>query len=122
MNLKLKNIVVKSVIVGLVAMPFLAFAAAPTTVDAVLNLVKQVVNIAAYLFFIVAALFIILAAFTYLTAAGDEEKVKKAKQELTYAVVAIVIAALAFAIPAILGTFVGISVPTTLPTGTNPAF
>ena len=43
-------------------------------------------------FYIIASIFILFAAFQYLTAAGDEEKVKKAKNMLIYAVIAIAIA------------------------------
>ncbi len=42
-----------------------------------------------------AVVFILIAAFNYLTAAGDEEKLKKAKGYLTYAVIAVAVAILA---------------------------
>jgi hypothetical protein len=44
---------------------------------------------------ILAVIFIILAAFSYLTAGGEEEKVKSAHQKIIYAVVAIAVAFLA---------------------------
>jgi len=47
------------------------------------------------IFFIIAAIVIIFAAFNYLTAGGEEEKIKKAKQQLIYAIVAIAIALVA---------------------------
>lgn len=42
-----------------------------------------------------AAVFIMYAAFLYLTAAGDEEKLKQAKNIIVYAIVAIVVGVLA---------------------------
>ena len=57
------------------------------------------------IFFIVAAVFIIIAAFNYLTAQGDPEKVGKAKSMIIYAVIAIVVALLAFSIDIIVSTF-----------------
>lgn len=57
------------------------------------------------IFFIVAAVFIIIAAFNYLTAQGDPEKVGKAKSMIIYAVIAIVVALLAFSIDQIVATF-----------------
>lgn len=42
-----------------------------------------------------------MAAFNYLTAGGDQAKVKKASQMLIYAVVGIVVAILAFSISTI---------------------
>lgn len=55
-----------------------------------------IVNWVQYIFFTVAALYIILAAFAYLTSGGDQEKVTTAKNRLMYAVIAIVVALLAF--------------------------
>lgn len=50
---------------------------------------------------VVAVIFVILAAFKYLTAGGDPTAVKKANSQLIYAVVAIVVAILAFSIKTI---------------------
>ena len=44
---------------------------------------------------VLAVIFIILAAFQYLTAGGEEEKIKKAHQKIIYAIVAIAVAFLA---------------------------
>lgn len=44
---------------------------------------------------VLAVIFIILAAFQYLTAGGEEEKVKQAHQKIIYAIVAIAVAFLA---------------------------
>lgn len=56
---------------------------------------------------ILAVIFIIFAAFKYLTASGDPEKVKSASHTLIYAVVAVVIAILARAVPSIISTLFG---------------
>jgi len=50
---------------------------------------------------IVAVVFVLLAAFTYLTASGDPAKVKKATNMLIYAVVAVVVALIAWGIESI---------------------
>ena len=44
---------------------------------------------------VLAVIFIILAAFQYLTAGGEEEKIKQAHQKIIYAIVAIAVAFLA---------------------------
>jgi len=54
------------------------------------------------IFMIVAVMGLIYSAFMYLTAAGDMEKVKKARMSLTYAIVAIVVALLAGSMPTLL--------------------
>ena len=50
---------------------------------------------------VVSVIMILMAAFNYLTAGGDQAKVKKASQMLIYAVVGIVVAILAFSISTI---------------------
>mgnify|MGYP001595362602 CR=1 FL=1 len=59
-------------------------------------------NIFDFLFYIIsflAALFLIYAAYVYLTAAGDAEKVTTAKNIILYAIIAIVIALIAWSLP-----------------------
>jgi len=58
------------------------------------------------IFFVIAAFFILFAAFTYLTAKGDPEKVKGARDQIIYAVIAIVVALLAFSIDKIVASFI----------------
>lgn len=58
------------------------------------------------IFFIIAAFFILYAAFTYLTAKGDPEKVTGARDQIIYAVIAIVVALLAFSIDQIVSSIV----------------
>jgi len=60
-----------------------------------------------FLFWVImllAVLFFLIGAFFYLTSAGNEEKVKKAKNYLIYATVGLVIALLSQAIPKIIVT------------------
>lgn len=77
----------------------------PGTVGGIVNLVRAIVQWLYIIFFILAVLFILWAAILYLTAAGDPEKVGKAKNLLIYAVVAIIVAFLAVAFETIIGTF-----------------
>lgn len=73
----------------------------PTTASDLVGLIKKITVWIAAIFFLVAVAFIIISAFDYLTAGGDEEKISSAKKKLVYAIVGIVIAALAFFIPRI---------------------
>ena len=52
---------------------------------------------------VLAVIFIILAAFQYLTAGGEEEKIKKAHQKIIYAIVGIAVAFLAQGISFVVG-------------------
>ncbi len=67
-------------------------------------------NIARWIYTIVLVAAVILglvAAFSYITAAGDSNKVKTANKMLIYAVIAVVIAILAFSITRIVGGLLG---------------
>ena len=66
-----------------------------TSLSAVESVITKIVNWITGLFFVAAILYIFYAAWLYLTAAGDEEKVKKAKNQLLYSIVAIAVALLA---------------------------
>lgn len=60
------------------------------------------------LLLVLAAAFIFFAGFTYLTAAGNEDALKRAKNYILYAVVAIVIAFLAQAIIGVVKSLLGV--------------
>ena len=77
----------------------------PGTVGGIVGLLGQIVRWVYIIFFIIAVLMIILAAFSYLTAGGDEEKVKAAKNRIIYAAVAIMVALLAVGFESIIRTF-----------------
>lgn len=64
-----------------------------------INFFNQIATWAAYLFWALTVIFVFYAAFLYLTAAGDEEKIKKANHQLIYAVIAIVVALFAYGLP-----------------------
>jgi hypothetical protein len=68
--------------------------------------VKTIIQWVYTLFLALAVLFIILAAISYLTAGGDPAKVKKANGKLIYAIVAIVVAILAFSLKSIIVNFI----------------
>ena len=56
------------------------------------GLVGSIINFLFGLLLAIAALFVFYAAYLYLTAAGNEDNVKKARSYIIYAVVAIVVA------------------------------
>lgn len=57
------------------------------------------------IFLTLAVIFLLLAAFYYLTAGGDEDKLKKAKDYLKYAIIGIIIALLAGGMVKLIETF-----------------
>ena len=77
----------------------------PTTVTGTVDVIKNIVRWVYIIFFIIAVLFILFAAFTYLTAQGDPEKVKNARDQIIYAAVAIIVALIAVSVDTIVSTF-----------------
>jgi hypothetical protein len=60
----------------------------------IVTILKYLIGIAG----IVAAAVLIINGFMFITASGDENKIKKATQGITYAIIGLVIAAIAFLI------------------------
>jgi len=56
-------------------------------------------------FFAVAVLFILLAAYNFVTSSGSEDKVSLAKNQLKYAVIAIVVALVASGVSVVIERF-----------------
>lgn len=61
----------------------------------IIDVISAAINILSFVVGIVAIIAIILAGFKYITSAGESNKVSNAKQTLIYALVGIVVAALA---------------------------
>lgn len=116
MNLKKVRIIAADLaLIALVAMPLVGFAQLPDTPGGltdrtgggVLKLIETIATWIAVIFFAVAVIFIIIAAFGYLTSGGDAEKVASAKNKIVFVIVAIVVAALAFAVPRLVFNVLG---------------
>ena len=73
----------------------------------IINFVNQIATWASFLFWGLAVIFIFYAAFLYLTAAGEEEKIKTANHQLIYAVIAIVVALFAYGMPVFVKNILG---------------
>jgi len=85
-------------LVSLLALPTIIVAAVNTTnlpnVE-VIDALNKIVNLLYTVLLVVAALFIVIAAFTFITAGGDPEKVNKARDQVMYAVIGVIVALLA---------------------------
>ena len=75
------------------------------TPDKIFDILAKIVQYAYTVFFIVAIIFIIIAAFNFLTAQGDPEKIKGARAQILWAVVAIAIALISVGAAQIIQTF-----------------
>jgi steroid 5-alpha reductase family enzyme len=75
-------------------------------VNDIFNILKTIVQYAYTIFFILAVLFILIAAFNFLTAKGDSSKVQGAKDQIKWAVVAIIIALISVGAAQIINSFI----------------
>lgn len=80
----------------------------PLTEDSIEKIINKIIGWMQGIFFLIAVIFIIYAAFVYLTSAGNEEKIKKAKSIIIYAIVAIAVALLATAVKEFVVSFLGV--------------
>lgn len=79
---------------------------APTTAQGLLDIISKVFT-TMFIFLVTIASFTLLyAAFLYVTSEGEQEKINQAKKIIIYAVVALIVAALAFGAPRAVQTFI----------------
>jgi fumarate reductase subunit D len=106
MKKKFYKYLCSSIVVGVGFLPILAIAAAtnpitqgytfdPTGVEGTFEFIKTTV---AGIIFILGILMILYAAFLYMTSAGDDSRIEKAKKTFIYGIVGIIIALLAYGI------------------------
>lgn len=69
-----------------------------TSTTDIANVVVNIINGVVVSLGLVAAVFIVVGGINYMTSAGDAGKIEKAKKTILYAVIGLVVAALAFAI------------------------
>ena len=83
----------------------IALANTAGTIDAV-GILNNLVNWAFSFLLIFAVICILYSAFLFLTAAGDTEKISKAKSQLMWSVVAVVVAVTARGIVAVIRSII----------------
>ena len=116
----MKTILNVLTVVSLIAMPAIAGAQGNPPnqipsggITSVQGIYDKLIVVSNWLFaflLVFAVIFIIWAAWNYLTAAGDQNKVQKAKDGILYAIIAVAIAVLAKVIINVVANFFGASV------------
>lgn len=81
-----------------------------STVADLMNFVNRIINWIFTALIITAVIMILISAFGWLTAGGDSAKVDKARQQLIYAVIAIIIGALAKGLVLMVGNLLGVNI------------
>lgn len=106
----MKKILLTLSVAGLSVLPVLSVLAAAATTAPTVDVMATLDRIVDWLFtilLVIAALFIIIAAYYFVTAAGDPETVKKARNFVLYALIGLVVAFLARGLVVLIGTIVG---------------
>lgn len=111
---KFLQIVLASAALGAFFTAPLALAANDSPINNANDIVR-VANVILYytslIFWIVAGIATIYAGFLFATAAGSQEQVGKAKKQLLYAVIAMIVGIMAAGIPALLKSILAASAP-----------
>lgn len=105
----MKKILISLVLVGLLLTPtvnVLAQEAPPATLD-VIKVLERIVDWLFTILLIVAAIFIVVAAYSFVTAAGDPEKVAKARNFVMYALIGVAVAIASRGLVALVRKIVG---------------
>jgi len=85
--------ILASLTLGLILLPMVALAQTPPSGSgAVVGTIQIVIDWLFYLLIFAAVVVIILAAYNFLTAAGDPDKVSKARNYIIYALIALIVA------------------------------
>ena len=71
----------------------------------VIDFIRRTATLISGIFWIIAIIMTFYAAFLYLTAAGSEDRIKKAKKQILYVVIAIIIGLMAGGLPTLIESF-----------------
>ena len=113
---KFLSILTLTVLAFSLAMPVLADGDAPnditskpvfTDVNGLLGFINKVINWIFTVLLVVAVIMVLMAAFQFLTNGGEDAKIKEAQKKLLYALIAIVIGALAKGLVLVISNLVG---------------
>jgi len=96
----MKKVLVSLILTSLLSIPVLALAQGPVTAPGWLtyDVQRTLDSVSNYLFgflLVIAAIAIIIAAYFFVTAAGDPDKTKTARNFVLYAVIGVLVAFLA---------------------------
>jgi len=91
--------ILASLTLGLLLLPMIVLAQSPPSdPGTVVDTIQVLIDWLFYILIFAAVVVIIMAAYSFLTAAGDPDKVSKGRNYIIYALVALVVAFLARAI------------------------
>ncbi len=110
----MKKIITGLVLTGLLAVPIIGLTQGvdvPTGYASVFQTINRLINYLFWVLIFAAALVIAYSAYTFLTAAGDPDKTKKARDYVLYAMIAVIVGFLSKAIIALVARMLDVSIP-----------
>jgi len=96
--MQIKKIILTLALVSLAIAPIAVFAQPSTTISSIDNLIDSVKTMAWTVFGGLAVIMFVVAGIMFLTAQGDPEKVKSARNAFIWGVVGVVVAIMAYSI------------------------
>ncbi|KPJ55217.1 hypothetical protein AMJ47_01805 [Parcubacteria bacterium DG_72] len=107
----MKKVLISIAIVSILALPILVLAQSTTPFTApninIITALRRLIDWIFTIVLIVSVVFLIYAAFTFVTAAGDPEKIRKARQFVIYGLIGIAIAVGAVGLVALVQRILG---------------
>ncbi|MGB9743268.1 MAG: pilin [Minisyncoccales bacterium] len=104
----MRKFILSLISISILILPFLVTAVVtpkgPTSNIDIPTLLDRIIDWAFYFLLIIAALFLVIAGFYFITAQGDAEQIKKAKNMVLYAAIGLVVAVVSRGIVAWLQT------------------
>lgn len=100
----MKKIVVSLILLSILFVPVMAFAQPTTTIGSLDQLVNAIKRPLWVVFGLIALIAFVIAGILFLTAAGDPEKIKNARNAFLWGVVGIVVGIVAYSIVTIIET------------------
>lgn len=91
----MKKNILSLTLVAFLIFPVVALAQCEVDTNIVLTTIASITDMLKIILYATAGLFIIFAAFTFITAAGDPEKVKTARMYVLYALTGVLVAVIA---------------------------
>ncbi|MBI5045462.1 MAG: hypothetical protein HZC14_00395 [Candidatus Niyogibacteria bacterium] len=115
----MNNKIIKLIPIGLATLPLAAFAASAasdTAAKGLISTVQNILNALIPLFMVIATVVFLWGVVRYITAAGDEEKVKEARNFIIYGLIGLFVMVSVWGLVGVLVSTFGVS-GETIPTG-----
>jgi TRAP-type C4-dicarboxylate transport system permease small subunit len=97
--------------VAKVAIPasLLPFVASAQAINTVLTNIRTTLNLVIALLFVIITIYFIWGVIQYISASGDEEKLKAGKQHMLWGIIGLAVVGAAWGIASLIWTYLGVS-------------